>query len=275
MSSQHQSQTPQPTPSHIHNYSQVTDEELVREREHKAECKANHEEAKWQKAEEEKLEVEWRKRAEEEAQRRRVAEEEEAQRKKVAEEEVERQRQQASEERAQARWEEAAQRLCGMVYDINTAKRVPGTSVVVTATRWPPCVGVHMWWAEWEWEQQLQAMERQAEVHEITALAFERMAEAAEWMAEVAEQTANEWELYHAWAEWAEMRRREDTCEARLAEFKHTGGGWKRLQSEMVEDKDEEVDEGAEGDNKGEEEVSREQEGREGQEDGGEQAMEE
>ncbi|KIN96105.1 hypothetical protein M404DRAFT_33587 [Pisolithus tinctorius Marx 270] len=65
MPSQRQSNTPQPTPSHVHNYSQVTDEELVvltddstnTEREKSAE-KAKREEAKRQKAEEERLEEE-------------------------------------------------------------------------------------------------------------------------------------------------------------------------------------------------------------------------
>ncbi|KIO07554.1 hypothetical protein M404DRAFT_23444 [Pisolithus tinctorius Marx 270] len=324
MSSQRQSKTPQPTPGHVCDYSQVTDEELAiltddstdTERE-----KAKHEEAKRQKAEEERLEAERRKR---------VEEEEEVQRKKAAEEEAERQRQRASQERAQARRNEAAQRLTGMVYNVNTAQKVPGASVVVTTTRRAPCTrciasltvgqcelgqgktracmpchnkkktcswtweeaavgpsrkragtgssqgekkkkprgkgkarvmeteeaddereagggddepatplegpsgtGVHMRWAEWERERQLQAMERQAEAHETTALAFERMAEAAEQMVEAAEQTANEWGLYHAWAEWVEMRRREDACEARVAKFKCTGGGWKRPQSEV------------------------------------------
>ncbi|KIO01229.1 hypothetical protein M404DRAFT_28969 [Pisolithus tinctorius Marx 270] len=85
MSSQCQSKTPQPTPSHVHDYSQVMDEELViltddstdTEQEKSAE-KAKRKEAKRQKAEEEWLEVEWKKRVEEEAQRRRVMEEEEA-----------------------------------------------------------------------------------------------------------------------------------------------------------------------------------------------------
>ncbi|KIN94552.1 hypothetical protein M404DRAFT_34948, partial [Pisolithus tinctorius Marx 270] len=336
---------PQPTPGHIRDYSQVTDEELVvltddstdteqeksaekahrreeterREREREAERKAKREEAKRRKAEEERLEAERRKRAEEE---------EEARRKKAAEEEAERQRQRqrASEERAQAKRNEAAQRLCGAVYDVNTAQKVPGASMVVTATRRAPCTrciasltagqcelgqgktracvpchnkkktcswtreeaaagpsrkragtgssrgekkkrtrgkgkekateteeaddeqeagregeeepatplegpsgaGVHTRWAEWEREQQLQAMERQAEAHETAALAFERMAEAAERMAEAAERTADEWALYRAWAEWAEMRRREDAREARVAEFERAGGGWKR-----------------------------------------------
>ncbi|KIO00964.1 hypothetical protein M404DRAFT_29168 [Pisolithus tinctorius Marx 270] len=318
MSSQCQSKTPQPTPGHVRDYSQVADEELVVLTDDSTDTeweKAKHEEAKRQKAEEERLEVERRKRAEEE---------EEVRRKKVAEEEAERQRQRASEERAQARREEAAQRLCSAVYDINTAQRVPGTSVVVTCepgqgkTRaclpchkkkkvcsWtredavvgpsrkragtgssrgekkkklrgkgkervmeteeadnerevgrdedkpvtplegPSGVGVHMQWAEWEQEQQLQAMERQAKV-----LAFKRMAEAVEWMAEAAERTADEWALYHAWVE-----------------------GWKRPQSEAVEDQQEEADEGVEGDN--EEEVEGEQEGGEEQEGGREQVMEE
>ncbi|KIN94434.1 hypothetical protein M404DRAFT_35061 [Pisolithus tinctorius Marx 270] len=81
MSSQCQSKTPQPTPGHIRNYSQVADEELEakqRERECKAECKAKCKEAKRRKAEEEWLEAEWKKRVEEEAQRRRAMEEEEA-----------------------------------------------------------------------------------------------------------------------------------------------------------------------------------------------------
>ncbi|KIN97215.1 hypothetical protein M404DRAFT_32557 [Pisolithus tinctorius Marx 270] len=138
----------------------------------------------------------------------------------------------------------------------------------------PSGVGAHMQWAEWEQEQQLQA-----EAHEIAVLAFERMAEAAEWMEEAMEQilkqTANKWGLYHAWAEWAEMRRREDACEARVAEFECTGGGWKRSQLVAVEEKFEEADEGAEGDNKEEEEVRGEQEGGEEQEGGGEQVMEE
>ncbi|KIO03687.1 hypothetical protein M404DRAFT_26979 [Pisolithus tinctorius Marx 270] len=372
MPSQRQSNTPQPTPGHVRDYSQVTDEELVvltddstdtereKERECEAEHKAKREEAKRWKAEEERLEAEWRKR---------VEEEEEARRKKAAEEEAERQRQRASEERAQARQDEATQ---STVYDVNTAQRVPGTSVVVTMTRRPPCtccvasltagqcepgqgktraclpchkkkkvcswtredvvagpsrkragtgssrgekkkrprgkgkeratemeeaddereaggeedkpatllegpsgVGVHMRWVEWERERQLQAMEKQAEAHETAVLAFERMAEAAERMVVAAEQTADEWALYRAWAEWVEMRRREDAREARMAELKRTGGGWKRPQSEVAEDKNEEVDEGAEGDNEEEEEVGGEKEGGEEQEGGGGQVMEE
>ncbi|KIN95422.1 hypothetical protein M404DRAFT_34170 [Pisolithus tinctorius Marx 270] len=371
MPSQRQSNTPQPTPGHVHDYSQVMDEELVvltdnstnTEREKSVE-KAKHEEAKRWKAEEERLEAEQRKRAEEE---------EEARRKKAAEEEAERQRQRASAERAQARRDEAMQRLSGAVYDVNTAKRVPGTSVVVTMTRQPPCtrcivsltagqcepgqgktracvpchnkkktcswtreeaaagpsqkragtgssrgekkkrtrgkgkekatemeeaddewevgredeeepatphegpleVGVSSWWTEWEWEQQLQAVERYAAAHEKAATAFERMARAVEQMAVAAEQTADEWALYRAWAEWAEMRRREDVREARMAELEHTGRGWKRPQSEAVEDKNEEADEGVEGDNEEEEEVGGEKEGGEEQEGGGGQAMEE
>ncbi|KIN96435.1 hypothetical protein M404DRAFT_33230 [Pisolithus tinctorius Marx 270] len=335
MPSQRQSNTPQPTPGHIHDYSQVADEELViltddstdTEREKSTE-KAKREEAKRWKAEEERLEAEQRKRAEEE---------EEARRKKAAEEEAERQRQRASAERAQARRDEATQRLTGAVYDVNTAQKVPGASVVVTTTRRAPCTrciglralsqqeedlqldmgrgsggalaeesrdgelprreeeedrevggedepvtplegpsgaGVHTWWVEWEREQQLQAMERQAKAHETAALAFERMAEAVEQMAVAAEQTADEWALYCAWAKWAEMRRREDAREARMSELERSGGGWKRPQSE-VEDKNEEADEGAEGDNEEEEDVGGEKEGGEGQEGGGEQAMEE
>ncbi|KIN95227.1 hypothetical protein M404DRAFT_34348 [Pisolithus tinctorius Marx 270] len=371
MPSQCQSKTPQPTPGHVHDYSQVADEELViltddstdTEREKERERKAKREEAKKWKAEEERLEAERKKRAEEE---------EEARRKKAAEEEAERQRQRASQERAQARQDEAAQRLTGAVYDVNTAQKVPGASMVVTATRRPPCtryvasltarqcepgqgktracvpchkkkkvcswmredavagplqkrVGtgssrgekkkvlqgkgkerateteeadneqeagreedepatplegpsgarVHMRWAEWEWEQQLQAMERQAKVHETAALAFERMAEAVEWMAVAAERTADEWVLYHAWAEWVEMRRREDAREARMAELECTGGSWKRPESEVVEKQQEEADEGVEGDNEEEGEVGGEKEGGEEQEGGGGQAMEE
>ncbi|KIO07264.1 hypothetical protein M404DRAFT_23715, partial [Pisolithus tinctorius Marx 270] len=357
MPSQHQSNTPQPTPSHVHDYSQVADEELViltndstdTEREKSAE-KAKCEEAKRRKVEEERLEVERRKRAEEEeeARRKKVAEEEaERQRQRVAEE-AEKQRQRASQERAQARRDEAAQRLSGAVYDVNTAQRVPGTSVVVTATRQPPCtrcvaslmagqckpgqgktracvpchnkkktcswmreeavvgpsrkragtgssqgekkkrtrgkgkeratemeeaddereaggedkeepetllegpLGVSSWWMEWEQEQQLQAAERYAAAHEKAVTAFERMAKAVE-------RTANEWGMYCTWAEWVEMRRREDAHEARLAELEHVGGGWKRPQSEAAEEQQEEADEGAEGDN--EEEVEGEQEG--------------
>ncbi|KIO08947.1 hypothetical protein M404DRAFT_22769 [Pisolithus tinctorius Marx 270] len=113
------------------------------------------------------------------------------------------------------------------------------------------------------------AAERYVEVHEQAATAFERMARAVEWMAEAAE-----WGLYHEWAEWVEMRRREDVREARMAEFECTDRGWKRPQSEAAEDKNEEVDEGAEGDNKEEEEVGGEKEGGEEQEGGREQAME-
>ncbi|KIN95971.1 hypothetical protein M404DRAFT_33708, partial [Pisolithus tinctorius Marx 270] len=321
MPSQCQSNTPQPTPGHVRDYSQVVDEELVvltndstnteREKERKAERKAKHEEAKRRKAEEEQLEAEQKKRAEEEAQRRRATEEEEARKKRAAEEEAERQRQRASQERAQARRDEAAQRLTRAVYDVNTAQKVPGASVVVTATKRAPCTcciaslmagqckpgqgkgkekateteeaddereiggedeeepatphegpsgaGVSSWWTEWERERELQAAERYVAAHEKAATAFERMAKMAEWMAEAAEQTANEWGMHCAWAEWVEMRRREDAREARMAEVERTGGGWKRPQSEAVEDKNEEADEGAEGDN--EEEVEGEQEG--------------
>ncbi|KIN94578.1 hypothetical protein M404DRAFT_34918 [Pisolithus tinctorius Marx 270] len=111
MSSQCQSRTPQPTPGHVHNYSQVMDEELVilTNDSTNTEWEKSVEKAKRWKAEEERLRVEQRKRAEEEAQRKRVVEEE-AQKKKVAEEEAERQRWRASEERAQARWDETMQR---------------------------------------------------------------------------------------------------------------------------------------------------------------------
>ncbi|KIO07418.1 hypothetical protein M404DRAFT_23931 [Pisolithus tinctorius Marx 270] len=352
MSSQHQRKTPQPNPGHVCDYSQVVDEELVvltddstdteweKEREHEAECKAKCEEAKRWKVEEEKLEVE---------QRKRVEEEEEAWRKKAAEEEAKRQRQRASEERAQARQDEAAQRLCGMVYNVNTAQRVPGTSVVVTATRWPPCthcgaslmvgqckpgqgktracmpchkkkklcswmredtvaglswkrVGTGSSQGEKKKRPQGKGKERAMETEEVDneweaggeedepatllkgpsgAGVHMQMAEAVEQMVVATEQTANEWALYHAWAEWVEMRRSEDVHEARMAELEHAGGSWKRPQLEVAEDQHKEVDEGAEGDNEEEEvgggqEVGGEQEGREEQEGGGEeQVMEE
>ncbi|KIO12106.1 hypothetical protein M404DRAFT_19948 [Pisolithus tinctorius Marx 270] len=261
--------TPQPTPGHICDYSQVADEELViltndstntesektaekacqqeeneqRERECKVEHKAKCKEAKRQKVEEERLEAEQRKRAEEE---------EEAQRRKVAEEEAERQRQ-----RAQAWQEEAAQ--SGTQKD----EEEPATPHKGPSVAW-----VHMWWVEWEWEWQLQAAECHAEAYKRAVLAFKRMAEAAEW-------TADEWGTCHAWVEWAEMRRRQDTCKARMAELEHVGGGWKRPESEVAEDKNEEPDEGVEGDNKEEEEVRGGQGGGEGQEGGGEHVMEE
>ncbi|KIO14992.1 hypothetical protein M404DRAFT_17810 [Pisolithus tinctorius Marx 270] len=303
MSSQRQNKTPQPTPGHSRDYSQVADDDLVvltddsTDTEHKktAERKAKREEAKRQKVEEAWQEVERRQREEEEVQRKKAVEEEaEKQRQKAAAEEAERQRQRASKERAQARQDEAAQRLCGMVYDVNTAQKVPGASVVERATETEEAddeweaggedeeepgtplegpSGVSSWWTEWERERQLQAAERYAAAHEKAATAFERMAKAVEWMAEAAEWTANEWGMYHAWAEWAEMRRREDAHEARLAELERMGGGWKRPQSEAAEDQQEEADEGVEGDN--EEEVKGEQEGGEEQEGGREQAMEE
>ncbi|KIO10319.1 hypothetical protein M404DRAFT_21292 [Pisolithus tinctorius Marx 270] len=97
MSSQCQSKTPQPTPGHVHDYSQVTDEELVILTDNSTDTeweksteKAKHKEAKRWKVEEECLEVEQKKRAEEEAQRRRAMEEEEARKKRAAEEEAER-----------------------------------------------------------------------------------------------------------------------------------------------------------------------------------------
>ncbi|KIO01565.1 hypothetical protein M404DRAFT_28591 [Pisolithus tinctorius Marx 270] len=139
----------------------------------------------------------------------------------------------------------------------------------------PSGVGVSSWWTEWEWEQQLQAAERYVAAHEKAGTAFERMARAVEWMVEAAERTANEWGLYHEWAEWAEMRRREDAQEARMAEVERTGRGWKRPQLEAEEDKNEEADEGVEGDNEEEEEVRGEKEGGEEQEGDRGQAMEE
>ncbi|KIN94158.1 hypothetical protein M404DRAFT_35340 [Pisolithus tinctorius Marx 270] len=305
MSFQRENTTPQPTPGHSCDYSQVTDNALVVLTDDLTDTKR-----------EKNMEKACRQR-----------EEEEAQWKKAVEEEAERQRQRAAEEaekqrqRAQARRDEATQRLSGAVYNVNTAQRVPGTSVVVTMTRQPPCTcciaslmveenlqldvgrggggtlveesrdgeflrreeeedmregkgesredeeepatphegpleaGVSSWWMEWEQEQQLQVAERYAAAHKKVATAFERMARAAEWMVVAAEQTANEWAL--------------------MAEVKHTGGGWKRPQSEVAEDKNEEADEGAEGDNEEEEEVGGEKEGGEEQEGGGGQAMEE
>ncbi|KIO14830.1 hypothetical protein M404DRAFT_17696 [Pisolithus tinctorius Marx 270] len=370
MSSQRENTTPQPTPGHSRDYSQVADDTLVvltndsTDTEHEKNA---------EKAQEARLEAERRKRAEEEeeARRKKAAEEEAERQRQRAAEEAEKHRQRASQERAQARQDEAMQRLSSAVYDVNTAQRVPGTSVVVTVTRRPPCTrcivslmagqcepgqgktracmpchnkkktcswtqeetaagpsrkragtgssqgekkkkprgkgkaratemeeadderevggeedepatplkgpsgaGVHMQWVEWERERQLQAMERQAEAHETAVLAFERMAEAVERMAVAAEQTADEWALYRTWAEWAEMRRREDAREARMAELERSGGGWKRPQLE-AEDKNEEADKGAEGDNEEEEEVGGEKEGGEEQEGGRGQAMEE
>ncbi|KIN92960.1 hypothetical protein M404DRAFT_36543 [Pisolithus tinctorius Marx 270] len=356
MSFQHENTTPQPTPGHSHDYLQVADDALVvlTDDSTDTECEKNAEKTHQREEEEQK---EREQREEEEAQRKKVAEEEaERQKQKAVAEEAERQRQRASQEWAQARQDEAAQKLSGMVYNVNTAQRVPGTSVVVTATRRPPCTrcvasltagqcepgqgktracmpchnkkkmcswtqeevakkrvrgkgkerateteeadnereigredeeepatphegpsgaGVSSWWTEWEWEWQLQAAERYAAAHEKAATAFERMARAVERMVEATEWTANEWGLYHEWAEWVEMRRREDVREARMAELERTGGGWKRPQSEAVEDKNEEVDEGAEGDNEEEEEVGGEKEGGEEQEGGGGQVMEE
>ncbi|KIO08904.1 hypothetical protein M404DRAFT_22718 [Pisolithus tinctorius Marx 270] len=93
MSSQHQAKTPQPTPGHSCDYSQVAADDLViltdnlmdtkREKaaekaQRKVECKAKHEEAKRWKAEEERLEAEQRQREEEEAWRKKAVEEEAA-----------------------------------------------------------------------------------------------------------------------------------------------------------------------------------------------------
>ncbi|KIO13216.1 hypothetical protein M404DRAFT_18719 [Pisolithus tinctorius Marx 270] len=122
----------------------------------------------------------------------------------------------------------------------------------VTPLEGPSGARVHMWWVEWEREWQLQAMEKQAEVHETTVLAFERMAEAVEQMAVAAEWTADEWALYHTWAD-----------------------SWKRPQLEAVEKQQEEADEGVEGDNEEEGEVRGEQDGGEEQEGGRETAIEE
>ncbi|KAI6138158.1 hypothetical protein BKA82DRAFT_24652 [Pisolithus tinctorius] len=136
MSSQCQNKTPQPTPGHSRDYSQVADDDLViltddstdTEREKTAEKAHRREEAEMKEQ-----------REEEEAQQKKAADEEAERQRQRAAEEAEKQRHRASQERAQARRDEAAQRLSGTVYNINTAQRVPGTSVVVTATRWPPC----------------------------------------------------------------------------------------------------------------------------------------
>ncbi|KIO03919.1 hypothetical protein M404DRAFT_26531 [Pisolithus tinctorius Marx 270] len=318
MSSQRQSRTPQPTPGHVRNYSQVADEELViltddstdtkweksmekvhrreetkqRERERGAEHKAKREEAKRQKAEEERLEAERRKRR------------------------LEGRRQQRRRQRGRGRGRGPLRRglrpsgmrlhkegpwdLCGGHHDQKSPlhslysksdggavragagqdqglRALPqqeedvqldtgrggsrafaeesrdrellrgeeeedreaggeGEEEPATLLEGPSGVGVHMQWVEWEREWQLQAMEKQAEAHKTAALAFERMAVAAEQMAVATEWTADKWALYCAWAEWVEMRRREDAHEATMAELECTGGGWKRPQSEAVED---------------------------------------
>ncbi|KIO06722.1 hypothetical protein M404DRAFT_24411 [Pisolithus tinctorius Marx 270] len=337
MSSQHQNKTPQPTPGHSRDYSQVANDDLVvltddlTDTEHEMTVEKARRQEEAEKKERECEEAERRQREEEEVQWKKVADEEAKRQRQRAAEEAEKQRQ-----RAQARQDEAVQRLSGVVYDVNTAQRVPGTSVVVTTTRWPPCTccivsltaeehlqldagrgsggtlaeesrdreflrreeeedevgredeeepatphkgpleaGVSSWWTEWEQEWQLQAAERYVAAHEKAATAFKRMARAAEQMVVAAERTADEWALYCAWAEWAEMRRREDVREARMAELECTGGGWKRPQSEAEEDKNKEVDEGVEGDNEEEEEVGGEKEGGEEQEGDGGQVMEE
>ncbi|KIO07405.1 hypothetical protein M404DRAFT_23909 [Pisolithus tinctorius Marx 270] len=109
MSFQCKNTTPQPTPGHSCNYSQVVDNTLVILTNDltDTECKKNVEKAhQWEEAEEAQLEVEWRQREEEEVQRKKAAEEEaKRQRQKVAAEEAKRQRQ-----RAQARWYEAMQK---------------------------------------------------------------------------------------------------------------------------------------------------------------------
>ncbi|KIO15017.1 hypothetical protein M404DRAFT_17886 [Pisolithus tinctorius Marx 270] len=214
MPSQRQSNTPQPTPSHVHNYSQVADEELVILTDDSTNTEREKSAEKEKVTETEEVDDEW----------------------EVGRED----------------------------------KEEPATP-----HEGPLEAGVSSWWTEWEWEWQLQAAERYAVVHEKAATAFERMARAAEWMAVAAERTADEWALYCTWEEWAEMRRREDVREARMAELERTGGGWKRPQSEAVEDKNKEADEGAEGDNEEEEEVGGEKEGGEEQEGGRGQVMEE
>ncbi|KIO01170.1 hypothetical protein M404DRAFT_28897 [Pisolithus tinctorius Marx 270] len=114
MSLQRENTTPQPTPGHSHDYSQVMDDALVilTNDSTNTERENNVEKTCWrEEAEEAQLEVEWRQREEEEAQRKKVAEEEaERQRQKVAVEEAERQRQRASQEWAQARQDEATQK---------------------------------------------------------------------------------------------------------------------------------------------------------------------
>ncbi|KIN96351.1 hypothetical protein M404DRAFT_33419 [Pisolithus tinctorius Marx 270] len=86
MSSQRQNKTPQPTPGHSRDYSQVANDDLVVLTDDSTDTE--------------------REKAVEKARRREEAEKKE---------------------------------LSGAVYDVNTAQRVPGTSVVVTMTRRPPC----------------------------------------------------------------------------------------------------------------------------------------
>ncbi|KIO04281.1 hypothetical protein M404DRAFT_26474 [Pisolithus tinctorius Marx 270] len=200
MSFQHENTTPQPTPGRCCDYSQVADNALVVLTDDltNTECKKIAERACWQEEAEKRErehEAECKAKVETERGGRSTEEEAERQRQRAAVEEAERQRQ-----RAQARQNEAAQRLSGAVYNVNAAQRVPGTSVVVTATKRAPCthcieagredeeepetlhkgppgVGTSSWWAEWEWERQLQAVERYVEAHERAATAFKRMAE--------------------------------------------------------------------------------------------------
>ncbi|KIO02107.1 hypothetical protein M404DRAFT_28064 [Pisolithus tinctorius Marx 270] len=257
MSFQRENTTPQPTPGHSHDYSQVADDTLVvlTDDSTDTECEKNVEKAH-QRAEAEQREKDWTREevAAGPSQKRAGTGSSRGEKKKKPRGKG---KEKATEtEEADDKWE------------------IGGEDKPATPLEGPSGVGVHMQWAEWERERQLQAMERQAEAHETAVLALERMAEAAEWMAEAAEWTANEWALYRAWAEWVEMRRREDAQEARMAEFERRGGGWKRPQSE-AEDKNEEADEGAEGDNEEEEDVGGEKEGGEEQEGGGEQEMEE
>ncbi|KIO12087.1 hypothetical protein M404DRAFT_19923 [Pisolithus tinctorius Marx 270] len=102
MSSQCKSKTPQPTPGHVHNYSQVVDDKLVILTDDSTDT------------EQEKT-VEKAHRQEENEHRER-------------EHEVER----------KAKREEA-KRLTSAVYNVNTTQKVPGASVVVITTRRAPC----------------------------------------------------------------------------------------------------------------------------------------
>ncbi|KIN94635.1 hypothetical protein M404DRAFT_34859 [Pisolithus tinctorius Marx 270] len=115
MSFQHKNTTPQPTPGHSCDYSQVMDDALVilTDNSTNTEHEKNTEKTHWreEKVEEVQLEVEQRQREEEEVQRKKVAEDEaKRQRQKVVAEEAKRQRQRASQEQAQARQDEAAQK---------------------------------------------------------------------------------------------------------------------------------------------------------------------
>ncbi|KIO13222.1 hypothetical protein M404DRAFT_18727 [Pisolithus tinctorius Marx 270] len=276
MPSQCQSKTPQPTPGHVHDYSHVTDEELVilTDDSTDTEREKSMEKVNWRGVQRQhRPEGPWGlcgghchqaaplhslcSEPDHRAVRARTRQDQGLC--ALSQEEKGKGKERATEmEEADDEWEAGRE-----------------ADEPATPLEGPSGVRVHTQWVEWEQEWQLQAMERQAKAHETAALAFKRMAEAAEQMAVAAEQTADEWALYHAWAEWVEMRRREDVQEARMAELECTGGGWKRPESEAVEKQQEEADEGVEGDNEEEGEVGGEQDGGEEQEGGRETAMEE